>query len=339
MAALGKGVREMQGVISSAASVEVRAACEERNAEAVMAAVAAAHKLADKDKAIIFERLERERARDAADRELKRLGAYFQRRDFPPSVWPCSRCVPLSGALGTRLHACGFYFYRSAACTALMNCRSGVLCGSLTPVEFQNVKKLNNGRSVCVCVRVCVCTTAGGAKKAAAAAAKPAAKKGAKKKGTLKSSMDGEDEEEDDDDVAVGAALLAAQAAYQDATERANAAGERARVEGRMAEAAVTLAADVRTVAQATGAKARAAVESVAATAAAAAMQEQVEPTPLASWWLCIYGQLRCVLGSVRSPPVVVLVTLHPAHLGESVVGAGGAGVCEEDGRGGQAWV
>jgi len=103
LAALGKGVREMQGVISSAASVEVRAACEERNAEAVMAAVAAAHKLADKDKAIIFERLERERARDAADRELKRLGAYFQRRDSPRL---CGRALAACRCPAHSAHVC-----------------------------------------------------------------------------------------------------------------------------------------------------------------------------------------------------------------------------------------
>jgi hypothetical protein len=66
----------LQALISAAAAVEVRAACEERNAEAVMAAVAAAHKLADKDKTIVGERLERQRAKDAADREIKRLGAF-----------------------------------------------------------------------------------------------------------------------------------------------------------------------------------------------------------------------------------------------------------------------
>jgi hypothetical protein len=114
--ALGRGVREMQGVISSAASVEVRAACEERNAEAVMAAVAAAHKLADKDKAIIFERLERERARDAADRELKRLGAVPSE---PSRLSACAFALSLPGALGTRLRALSVFF-NHAACTLLM---------------------------------------------------------------------------------------------------------------------------------------------------------------------------------------------------------------------------
>lgn len=125
LAALGKGVREMQGVISSAASVEVRAACEERNAEAVMAAVAAAHKLAEKDKAIVFERLERERARDAADRELKRLGASPVGLE---SVWMCSRYAVARRTGQTS--PCAFCIYRSAACTALMNHSSGVLRAS-----------------------------------------------------------------------------------------------------------------------------------------------------------------------------------------------------------------
>jgi hypothetical protein len=66
----------------------------------------------------------------------------------------------------------------------------------------------------------------------------------------------------------------AAQKAYEGASEVAQEALERARLEVKMAEAAVTLSADVRTVAKATGAKARAAMESIAATAAAAATQD-----------------------------------------------------------------